>query len=236
MLYGIASYKRPECKTVKLLKELGAKNEDIIISTQTKEDYEEYKSRHECEVIYAQKDSAAGNRNTLLDYVKDDILLLDDDINNFQVYKNGKWSKDNEEGFARALQMFDVGRKNDADMFGVSATSNGLYTKGKFEYDIDVLLQGSVIGVLNKNIRFDERWKMVEDYEICLRIVYGGGRTIRNNYVSAGKPQNGTNIGGLHERYANGEQQKWIKKLAKTYPIFKANKSMTGGRIFWAKK
>lgn len=43
MKYGIASYQRPECKTIKMLFDEGVSGEEIIISTQTQEDFKTYK-------------------------------------------------------------------------------------------------------------------------------------------------------------------------------------------------
>ncbi len=81
------------------------------------------------------------------------------------------------------------------------------------------------------NIMFNEKWKMVEDYEIALRTIRKGGHTLRANALCARKPKNGTNEGGLHERYVNGELGKWIARLALVYPEFKPNKDKTGGHI-----
>jgi hypothetical protein len=80
-------------------------------------------------------------------------------------------------------------------------------------------------------IKFNEKWKMVEDYEIALRTIRRGGHTLRSNWLSVRKPKNGTNKGGLHERYASGELKEWISRLAQVYPEFKPNKDKTGGYV-----
>lgn len=231
MLYGIASYKRPDCRTVWTLREAGVRNEDIIISTQTEEDYAEYKNKFDCEVIYASKDSAAGNRNTILGYVKGPVILLDDDVTGFHRFTDGKWKKDTAGGLASLEGMFTTAEINNCCIYGVSPNTNGIITRCRYEYDINTLLQGTVIGVLDKTVRFDERWKMVEDYELCLRMLRNGKTILRANYLCAGKPKNGTNAGGLHERYASGQLKHWIEALERTYPEFKANKNKDGGQM-----
>lgn len=230
MYYCIASYNRPECRTVKTLRETGVKKEDIIIATQNATDYLEYKTKHDCDIIFERKDCAAGNRNTLLDYVDGPCLLLDDDITGFMYY-DGKWKTDNEASLDGILNCFDIAKNENASLFGVSANSNSIITRNRFEIDIDVLLQGSVIGVLDKDIRFNDKWKMVEDYEVVLRTLRAGKHVIRHNYLCAKKPQNGTNSGGLHDRYAEGQLPYWIERLAKVYPEFKPNKKKDGGQI-----
>lgn len=231
MLYGIASYKRPECKTVDTLLEAGVRNEDIVISTQTESDYSVYKRNFKCDVIFAEKDSAAGNRNTILDYVDRPVILLDDDINGFYRFTDGKWKKDTAGGLESLEDLFNTAEINKCCIYGVSANTNGIITRNRYEYDINTLLQGTVIGVLDKDVRFDERWKMVEDYELCLRMLRKKKTILRANYICAGKPKNGTNAGGLHERYASGQLKYWIEALERTYPEFKANKNKDGGQM-----
>ena len=231
MIYGIASYKRPECKMVRTLLESGVKKEDIIVSTQTEDDYNEYKNRVECEVIFAKKDSAAGNRNTILNYVDRPVILLDDDVIGFYKFLGGKWQKDTTGGLASLEGMFKTAEENGCCLYGVSANTNGIITRNRYEFDINTLFQGTVLGVLDSKIRFNESWKMVEDYELCLRLIRKGARLLRANYISAGKPKNGSNAGGLHERYAQGQLPYWIDALEKTYPEFKANKKKDGGQL-----
>ena len=231
MIYGIASYKRPECRTVKTLIEAGVAKGNIIVSTQTENDYAEYKAKLPCEVIYEAGDSAAKNRNTLLNYAKERIILLDDDIVSFHRFTDGKWKKDTEGGLESLEAMFYTAETNRCCAFGVSPNSNGIITRNRYEYDINVLLQGTVIGVLDNSIRFNEKWKMIEDYELSLRLMRNGKTIIRGNYICAGKPKNGTNEGGLHERYASGQLRHWIEALERTYPEFKANKNKDGGQL-----
>ena len=229
--FGIASYKRPECRTVQTLVEAGVDKADIFISTQTEEDYEQYAKRHDVQVFFEKKDCAGGNRNTLISRLNAPLMLLDDDITGFSSFIGGKWVKDTENALNRLKNDFSQAEANGCCCFGVSATTNGIVTRNRYEYDFDVLLQGTVIGLLDTRIRFDERWKMVEDYEISLRVLRSGGKIMRNNYLCAIKPKNGTNAGGLHKRYADGELPHWISLLERTYPQFKANKEKTGGQI-----
>lgn len=230
ILVGIASYKRPQCRTLETLREAGI--DDVIVSTQTEADYREYKKRHNCEVIYAPKDSAAGNRNTILEYVDEPVLLLDDDITCFKLFRNGRWMKDTFSSLEAIFQTEAAARDNGCSLFGVSQTDNNIIMRNRFEYDFNVLLQGTVIGVLDTRIRFNEKYKMVEDYEICLREMRKGTRILRANYICAGKPKNGTNQGGMHERYEQGQLKHWIATLGKYYPEFRPNKNKDGGQLW----
>ena len=234
MIYGIASYRRPECKTVKTLVAAGVSKKDIVIAVQDRSDYEEYRKKHSgVNIIFREADSAAGNRNTLLKEIHDrPLCLLDDDIVSFGVYGHN-FKVDTEKALELLNDVYSSAKRNACALAGISATSNSIVARARSDESIDVLLQGSVLLFLDDGLFFDERFKMVEDYELCLRAIYGSKHTLRNNRIVANKPQNGTNEGGLHERYARGELPYWIDKLDRLYPIFKPNKQKNGGSIKW---
>lgn len=232
--YGIPSYKRPECKTVDMLINAGVSRENIFVSLQDGRQLEQYKAVHpNIQYIVRHADCAAGNRNTLLETIGAPLVLLDDDIRAIAIkHKGGNFKRaattaEFEPVIEAAIQQ---ARENKCSIVGFAATTNDLIARNREEYSYDVLLQGSLLVVLNGDIRFDERWKMVEDYELSLRTILRS-HTIRANYVSAFKPTNGTNVGGLHDRYVNGELAIWIDRLSKKYPMFVPNKAKTGGRV-----
>ena len=236
MTFGIPSYKRPKCRTVDTLLSAGIDGSDIYVSLQSKEEIEDYKKIHpNINYVYREADCAAGNRNTLLDFLEQrPVCLLDDDIVSFSTFeKNGNFVRNTVLGLQKIEETLQIAKKYGCGLAGVAATSNGIVAREREPYSANVLLQGTVLIFTGNSIRFDDSFKMVEDYEICLRELYQGGRTIRNNYVCANKPKNGSNIGGMHERYASGELPFWIDYLAKNYPIFNPNKTMTGGSIRW---
>ena len=231
MIWGIASYKRPECRTLRTLLEAGVNREDIVVSTQCVSDYEEYKKRHNVRILYRETDCAAGNRNTILDeYKNEDVLLLDDDITSFFVFKDCRYLKDDKMFVEKIPWMFKFSRENGATVFGISATDSNLVRLNRYQYDFKVLLQGTVLGINRESkILFDERFKMLEDYELSIRASKRNGYTMRFNDFCAGKPKNGTNEGGLHERYENRELKHWVEVLCKFHREFKPNKTRTGG-------
>ncbi len=216
--YAIASYKRPQCKTVDTLICAGVPCENIYVSLQDDAELGKYKATHpDIQYIVRCADSAAGNRNTLIEAVGAPLVLLDDDITSICIKKQNtnfsiisdrlKWE---EEIYSAILH----GADNKCGIVGVAPTSNNMIAKRRKKYSYDVLLQGSFLIILDKNIRFDEKWKMCEDYELSLRTILHS-HTLRANYISANKPTNGSNQGGLHDRYLNGELEKYIELLEK---------------------
>lgn len=235
MIFGIASYRRPQCRTVKTLLEAGIPAENIVISVQDEKDLTEYSAIHKgIRIIYRKADSAAGNRNTLLQTIKErPICLLDDDITSVGYRVTSKGFRACTKQALEALDsLCEEAQKNGCVVAGVSPTGNNIVASARETASVDVLLQGSFLIFLSDAL-FDGRYKMVEDYELCLRLIAQGQHTIRFNHYVANKPKNGTNEGGLHERYASGELPRWIRSLERQYSIFKANSAKTGGYIKW---
>lgn len=238
MIYGIASYHRPECRTIKTLLDAGVAKTDIVVAVQDEQDFIVYKQKHpDINIIFREADSASGNRNTLLSAINErPVCLLDDDVSSFCVFtKDGRFLVNTPMALKTLLEVADIAKANNCPIAGVAPTANGIVARSRPEVNVDVLLQGTVIIMLSPDLRFDERFKMVEDYEIALRVICAGKHTLRYNYIAASKPKNGTNKGGLHDRYASGQLPLWLERLHKCYPIFHVNKAKTGGDIKWQK-
>lgn len=173
MKFGIASYHRPELPTLNLLVRAGVDLRDIIVSTQTKSDFEKYKKRWpKANIIYAEKDCAAGNRNTILSAVNSPIWLLDDDITSFAVAKKGRYRAGNEETIRFFAAVVAANRK---EVVGLSPNANNLTMRNRPRYSWGCVLQGTALYIPDSRIRFNEEYKMVEDYELCLRQLVRGG-------------------------------------------------------------
>lgn len=235
MIYAIASYHRPECKTIKTLLKAGVDVSDIVISVQEKEDFEIYSNLHRgIKIIYREGSCLSENRNNILDNIKErPICLLDDDITSFCYYEGRKFITDSRTALEKLSELAEQAKRNGCELCGIAATANAIIAGNRPVVGVDMLCQGTVVVILSEDLRYDETQKMVQDYEICLRIISKGGHVLRGNHLSANKPQNGTNKGGLHEEYLRGENKYWHKVLAKKYPMYKINKKGTGGTIVW---
>lgn len=231
MKYGIASYKRPKCRTVSTLLKAGIDKSDICIAVQTQEDYERYSEIHEgIKIIYEPNDCAAGNRNTILDYANAPIWLLDDDLTGFSYYTNN-FHVETKRALDAMEELAQLAQDKAAALVGLANTNSNIIAKGRSRYSYDCILTGGAVFINDCGIRFNENWKMIEDYELSLRVISLGGKIIRANYICPNHPANGSNEGGLHDRYATGQLPTWIKRLANRYPQFKPNKTFTGGML-----
>ena len=88
MRIGIPSYQRVNsCKTLDTLISMGYGRDEIIISTQTADEYRAYQQAHgdKATIIYREGSNDSVNRNTILAFmnVDEEFILMDDDIKAF---------------------------------------------------------------------------------------------------------------------------------------------------------
>lgn len=72
----------------------------------------------------------------------------------------------------------------------------------------NVLIEGSFMLISNQSLRFDESITFSEDFELCYRIIAGGGSVVRNiRYVIVKSNSNGKADGGCHDIYERGKRE-----------------------------
>lgn len=248
IMYAIASYHRPQCKTLETLLKLGIKKERITISLNDVSDVEEYKKNHgdKVKIIFKSGKGVACNRNNLLaQYVDGEhIILLDDDIKNFKRYVSdgSKYGKLVTIESASELEeilnkCFAMAEKHTAPFFGFYSTCNQMMITGALQkdgnYSINKLFQGGFCGfVVDRQIRYDESYLILDDYEIIIRNILKGRIIFRRNDCVAEKPPMAGAKGGYYDLYKTGIQQTYMMKLSKQYPnTFTIKKGFKGIRL-----
>lgn len=242
MIYGISSYHRPQCKTFFALKELGANEEDIIICVNDEDDFTEYKKTFK-NVIYVKGDCVAQNRNNLLRIAKGNIVLLDDDIRYFNKLVAAKtksgvsWRKI--ESIIELEKMieecFTEMKRIGANVFGTYSIGNADWAKATILKDgvfsINKLFQGGFCGFTGLE-KYDENFKVLDDYELILRLISQGKFSIRRNDLIAEKNGMGKDEGGYFNLYKQGIQQLYGRRLCAKYPkLVTANENYTRFRL-----
>lgn len=228
--YAIASYHRPKCKTYHALKECGIEDERIVISLNDSNDYKAYRQNlgSRARIILREGMYVSFNRNTCLNQFEDGskILLLDDDIRSFQ-----KWYECSETKCGRLINLtnnferevkkiFDFMQKNGINYAGVISTDNKMniskLNRTGEKYSYNTLLQGGFNFIIkNNNIAYDEKMKILDDYELCLRLIRQGEIIARNNTIIANKARMGKEKGGYYEIYKTTNLQKQYLNLLK---------------------
>lgn len=187
--WAIASYKRADRQPMlHYLHELGYTKDEIIISTQTEEDFEEYKRLYSDKaiIIYAEAHSVGGNKNTLLKYAKEHLnntrlVICSDkvrgvgylDRRNKISYFSSRYTMDQ---FVK--RAFFVSNKIGASIWGCYSVGNAFFMKHMMETNMQML--GCFMGICNPaETLFDEEQYLKEDFELILRLVKNGKKAIR---------------------------------------------------------
>lgn len=244
--YGIASYHRPECKTLKTLLKLGIDKSNITISLNDINDYNTYKELYkDIRVIYKEGNCVANNRNNLLENhnVGDKLIILDDDITSFRRWlpnnENSKYGKlhkiETKEELEEILEdCFKETQKLGNNKFGIYAISNTMMIKGTIEtqglYSINKMFQGCFCGfIVDENTRYDNDFRVLDDYELVLRDIKQGKYVLRRNDLVSDTPKMGSSSGGYYNLYRQGIQKQYMLKLAEKYPgMFNIKKDYGG--------
>ena len=217
MIVAIPSYKRAgNVKTFGLLAD-AFKKEEVILATQTKEDYEAYMALYsdKSTIIYQEANSCGESRNNLLDYCESkgikELLFLDDDIRYIRtMYDTHIVGKD----FRKLMeQCFDIARKNNITLFGSYATDNKLSMKKTITRNI---IDGMLCGLLDTSIRYDITFTTKSDYELSLRLISHGKKVARfNSFAPAQVPRT---KGGCEELRQRSEYYEFAGLLVDAYP------------------
>lgn len=171
------------------------------------------------------------NRNTCLNQFEDGskILLLDDDIRSFQ-----KWYECSETKCGRLINLtnnferevkkiFDFMQKNGINYAGVISTDNKMniskLNRTGEQYSYNTLLQGGFNFIIKNNkIVYDEKMKILDDYELCLRLIRQGEIIARNNTIIANKARMGKEKGGYYAIYKTTNlQNQYLNLLKRKY-------------------
>lgn len=217
MTIAIPSYKRAgNVKTFGLLNGAFPK-EDVILATQTKEDYEAYSELYadKATIILAEAHSCGESRNNLLDYCEAngirEVLFLDDDLRYIRTMYDSRIIGVE---FRELMEKcFDIARKNDITLFGSYATDNRLSMKKTVTRNI---IDGMLCGLLDTSIRYDIKFTTKSDYELSLRLMAQGKKVARfNSFAPAQVPRT---KGGCEELRQKPEYYDFAGLLVDAYP------------------
>lgn len=236
--FAIPTYKRVEKQlTLEMLKNFGYAKEDIVMSTQTEEDYKAYNEKYgnDCTVIYREGHSVTDNRNTLLDYFEKGqwLIMLDDDIKAFfKLNGNGFIKIETREELDKMFNdFFEYTEKNNGKMWGVYPIKNAFFMKQSISKRNII---NSCLGIIN-DLRFDEDYKAKEDIELCCRYLKKGYNVIRFNFITYDVKHK--QKGGCSDTWKTDENIKVSNKLVLKYPkLLRLNKKREGEVLFCERK
>lgn len=193
------------------------KNLEYVVSESQAEKYSESNLP-----IVICPDSAQGNvsrvRNWILDYVKDeDVLIVDDDLKSLSRYEGNKLTKMcGSEADDFIEYGFEIAKEFGVRMWGI----NIIQDKGAYReytpFSLKNVILGPFGGFINCPIRYDEDLPLKEDYDYCLQALNKYRKILRINFVHYNCDQH-TNLGGCAEYRTIEEEQDQFVLLRKKW-------------------
>lgn len=187
IVFAIPSYKRPDNQAaMKWLNSLGFTRAEIVIGTQTKEDYEEYSRRYSggARITYRPGSCIADNKNALLEVCAGRrIVMLSDAVKRIcKLRKSGK--AEPVTGKAELLMLlernFRIADQEGAAFWGLYPVMNDFFMSDS--YTVDNLIMGCCMGFpAGTRQRFRREFRVKEDWDISLRAIDAGEHTVRFN-------------------------------------------------------
>lgn len=163
-------------------------------------------------------------RNWILDHVQDqEVVFVDDDVRTagylWMQSERAEVRRIEEAGWIGEFQkLFQVAAGMDYRVWGVANVSapRAMYPYRPFLWRSYVT--ASCMGIVNDGkTRFDERFQVKEDYELCLREIRDRGGIVAARYLFW-ENEHWKNAGGCAEYRSQKMEQKAINLLVKEYP------------------
>lgn len=195
VVWAIASYKRADRQPwLEQLVEWGYGPDDIVLSTQTQEDYEAYAARygHLATVIYKPGTCVSDNKNTAIEHAAvmhpdRQIVSCADKLRGvMKLSKDGKslTGIDSRQGMEKVLEhMVEMRDRAQAEVAGVYSVGNAFYMSHTVHVN-QQMLGCFMVFKPGTQWRFDRFCRLKEDFELIMRIIQGGGRVLRLNYLA----------------------------------------------------
>lgn len=215
MICFIPTKGRPQTKTYKLFQDAGI---DFIHFIEPKE-YNYYNVPNK--VSIGKNDMGIGYvRNFMLNYAKqnnyDWVIMCDDDVDHFGIYKNGNIKKD-------ANIWYEIKQKAEKlpfELIGINYrqlawTEKTNYSINKKFVEVCVLLNISKI-----KWQYRPEFNLKEDRDFALQTIQKGNGILRFNKYFYNCPDVGTNNGGLQNEYKAKKDEESAFKMCKEWNPF----------------
>lgn len=234
IFYGIPTYKRVDAQiTLNFLHSIGIDKQHIILATQLEDEFERCKELYSdiCTVIYREGvHNLSGNRNTIIEYlpIGTNVLILDDDIEGFEINVNGKLQKLSGKHFITIVErMFFLAREYNSKLWSVYPVENAYFMEKTpiIKFNRPVIC---VHGLITSDLRYDEEQTVKEDYMFVCDNFAKGYPTLRLENVTS-NAKHWTNKGGCKDQW--GTNAECMERVLKKYPQYVVKNPKREGEI-----
>jgi hypothetical protein len=191
--YVIPSYDRARTlqkKSLKMLRENGVSNDDIVIVVANDEQAQHYNNilSGKYNIITSQLGIVQVRNHIRRLYHNQKIVMLDDDISGMFL-KQAVKDKANEQ-FLKIYNLpdyvklgFKTLEKNNARLFGFGSSLNPINIRHSVKSGL-VLVAGIYLEICDGDIQIDEKYGVIDDLEISMKYYLKYGRNYRFNIVA----------------------------------------------------
>lgn len=185
---AIPSYNRAnEQLTLNYFKQIGIDAGRVYLFIQTEDDFEKYQIyKNSCHIILNHAENVAQNRNNILNYFDNNvkIAMMEDDIHSMKILKNKKLYDMTIDDVNKFIETgYALCNKYKTICFGVYFVCNQFFMNNKIVSP--ALCEGGFMGIINnKDVLFDPRFTLKEDFEFSCKIIKEFRNLIRFNYVT----------------------------------------------------
>lgn len=223
MICFIPTKGRANTKTYKLFEDVGIKVFHFI----EPQELDLYNVPNK--VSIGQNDQGIGYvRNFMLDYAKqnnlDWVLICDDDVTGFGIYKGKTIKKDASIWF----EILEKAKKLPFELVGINYTQHAWHEKTSYSINKKFAEVCILMNVKKIKWNYREKLNLKEDRDFSLQTIKNGSGILRFNHYWFACPNVGTNAGGLQNEYRQKKDEDAAKKMVLEWHPFVTLKDKNG--------
>lgn len=208
MICYIPTKGRLKTKTYKLFQEAGIK---VMHFIEPKE-IEKYKVPNKISIL--ENDKGIGYvRNFMLNYARENnhewVLICDDDVTSFGIYKGKTIKKD-------ASIWFDIlkkAKKLPFELIGINYTQHAWHEKTSYSINKKFAEVCVLMNIPKIKWNYRPEFNLKEDRDFALQTIKNGNGILRFNHYWFSCPDVGSNAGGLQSEYQSKKDEESAKKM-----------------------
>lgn len=224
MIVCIPSKGRPTTRTYKLFAEAGIPVYHFVEPQQV----DEYMKAGVPNIVSIQASNQGISyvRNFILDYTKEQglewIIMCDDDVSRFDIYKNKKNYK---LSITEVLAQLEKAKGLPFEMVGLNYKQYIWVAKTLHSINTKTVEQCVMLNVKKIWWRYRPAFNLKEDRDFALQTIKYGNGILRFNTIGIQSPDIGTNAGGLNDEYkAKTDQAAAVKMVKEWHPFVELKK------------
>lgn len=215
MICFIPTKGRPQTKTFKLFEEAGIEVRHFI----EPQEIDKYPVPNKVSILENDK-GISYVRNFMLDYARknnhDWVIMCDDDVDHFGIYKNGNIKKD-------AKIWYDIKEKADKlpfEIIGINYRQLAWTEKNNYSINKNFAEVCLLMNVSKIKWNYRPEFNLKEDRDFALQTIKKGNGILRFNKYFYNCPDVGSNTGGLQNEYRAKKDEESAKKMCNEWHPF----------------